>query len=58
MLDDADLFQDGKLTYKNVSISWEVDTENCMLLYDQHYTAEDNIKPSKASVHFEITIYN
>lgn len=58
MLDNADLFHDGKLTYKNISISWEVDTENCMLLYEQHYTAEDNTKPSKASVQFQITINN
>ena len=56
MLDSADTLHDGKIVYKNIIISWHIQTENCSLLDDLFYTTEDNTKPSMASVVFEILI--
>lgn len=56
IMDSADLLHDGNIVYKNIIIKWDIEAENCTLFGDLHYTADDDAKPSQASVVFEIRI--
>ena len=58
MLDSTDWLNDGNITYKNISITWDIETVNCILFDDNHYTAQDETMPSQVSVVFEIKIDN
>ena len=55
-LDHADLLDDGNVTYKNIEITWDIETENCIRLGDLYLTANDDKLESWASVVFEIRI--
>lgn len=58
LMDSSDLLHDGSITYQNICISWEIETENCIALAGIHYTTDDETKPSMASIVFDITISN
>ena len=58
IMDSSDLLHDGNITYRNICISWNIETENCIALAGIHYTTDDETKPSMASVEFVININN
>ena len=57
MLDSADYMHDGNIVYKNVTVSWDIEAKNCLLLGDL-YTVDDETKPSEIIVSFETQIHN
>jgi len=54
--DHADKSQDGSLKYNNVLITWKIDTENCSLVHDNTYVADEGTKQSSISLVYEIRI--
>lgn len=57
MLDSADLLHDGNIRYKNITISWDIEAENCTG-YNGCYYKDDDTKSARVSLVFEIQIHN
>lgn len=56
ILDQADLTQDGMVTYQNIRINWKIVTENCSLIHGAYYSRTDESKESRLQILLEVTI--
>lgn len=57
-LDTADLLDDGRVSFENIEIQWEIETENCIRMGNQYLTASDDEAESQVTVFFEIRVHS
>ena len=57
-MDTADLLDDGSVSFENIKILWDIETESCIRMGNQYLTASDEDAESKVTVIFEIRIHS
>lgn len=56
LLNDTQFDTDGSITYNNVTISWQIKSDNCQFANGKYFTRIDDTKESFVSVSFHIEI--
>ena len=57
-IDSANLTEDGRLTYANIEIAWDIETENCKVVNQQYFVSADESLESSVRIVFEIRIHS
>lgn len=57
-MESVDLTEDGKITYENIEILWNIDTQNCKLINGQYFMQENESLESSVTIQFEIVIHS
>ena len=57
-MDTADLLDDGSVSFENIEILWDIETENCIRMGNQYLMASDDEAESQVTVIFEIRIHS
>ena len=57
LLNDTTFEHDGMITYKNINVSWQIETTNCQYWNNKFFSRIDDTKESNVHVSFEIVIH-